>query len=77
MIRALQLSKNLKVKTRSGAEVLPSHDYNYPSLTNYEPGSSPVFINSYNQNHWLKIRLIDDSEKTFNRDAIGARIVIK
>ena len=69
-------SKNLKMKTQSGTAVLPSHDYNYPSLTNFEPGHSPVFMNTYSQNHWLKIRLIDDSEKTFNRDAIGAKIVV-
>lgn len=67
---------NLKANIDGKARVIPTHHYSYPTATNYESGSTPVWMNPYSGNHWLKVRLIDDAPGTFNRDAIGARIVV-
>ena len=67
---------NLSTKIDGRSQVVPPPDNNYPSPTNYEPGSTRVFINNYTQNHWLKVALLDDSEGNFNRDAIGARVIL-
>ncbi len=67
---------NLYVKIDGKVRVLPAHSYHYPSMTNYEPGTSRLFMNSHRENNWIRVRLIDDSPATFNRDAIGARIVV-
>lgn len=67
---------NLKIRTSGQVRVLPAHSYHYPSTTNYEPGSSRLFLNTHKENHWIKIRLLDDSPGSFNRDAIGARVVV-
>ena len=67
---------NLHAMIDGRPRVLPAHNYNYPTPTNYEPGGSRLFINTYTQNNWLKIRLIDEAPGSFNRDAIGARVVV-
>jgi len=67
---------NLRVRINGGVHVLTSHNYNYPSLTNYEPGKSRLFLNTYSKGHWLKIRLRNDDPGSFNRDGIGARIIV-
>ncbi|MDH3938185.1 MAG: VCBS repeat-containing protein, partial [candidate division Zixibacteria bacterium] len=69
-------SMNLKVMMDGRPHVLPAHNYNYPTPTDYEPGDSRLFINTYSENRWLKVRLVDDSPGSFNRDAIGARVVV-
>lgn len=69
-------SVNLKARIDGRIKVLPAHDYNYPTLTNYEPGRSRLFINTYRENNWIKVHLIDDSKESFNRDAVGAKVVI-
>ena len=69
-------SKNLKAKIGGRVQVLPAPDYYHPTVTNFEPGRTRVFINRYSQHNWLKVRLIDDSADALNRDAIGARIVV-
>lgn len=67
-------AKNLRVQIDNRSEVLPPHNNNYPAPTQFEPGSTRLFINNYKANHWLKIRLLD--EENFNRDGIGAKVVI-
>ena len=69
-------SGNLKAMINGRAQVLPPPDNNYPSPTNYEPGSTRIFINQYSENNWLRIHLIDDAEGSFNRDAVGATVVV-
>jgi len=73
-------SKNLKARIGNEVHVTPSHDANFPSPTNFEPGSTRTFINTYGKRadakNWIKVQLVDDSEHTKNRDAVGARVVI-
>lgn len=68
--------KNLKVKVNGVARVVPPPDAHYFSLTNFEPGRTRVFVNKVSGNNWLKIRLIDDSEGSFNRFAVGAKVIV-
>ncbi|MEM7583082.1 MAG: CRTAC1 family protein [Acidobacteriota bacterium] len=69
-------AKNLKIMKDGRPQVLPAHSYHYPVPTNFEPGSSRLFINRYREKNWLRVRLIDDSEGALNRDAIGAKAII-
>lgn len=69
-------SVNLKSKVEGKVQVIPSHDANYPTPTNYEAGSTRMFLNQYRENNWIKVVLVDDSPETFNRDAIGAKVII-
>lgn len=69
-------ARNLHAMIDGRPRVLPAHNYNYPTPTNYEPGRSRLFINTYQDNNWLKVRLVDDALDSFNRDAIGARVVV-
>ncbi|MAE65186.1 MAG: hypothetical protein CMJ18_13020 [Phycisphaeraceae bacterium] len=69
-------SGNLKAMIDGRPQVIPAHDHNYPSPTNYEPGRTWLLVNRYADNHWLKVRLVDDTSESFNRDAIGARVIV-
>ncbi len=69
-------AQNLKARVDGRVAVIPAHDPNFPTPTNYEPGRTRVFLNTYSGNHWIKIRLIDDTEGALNRDAVGARVTI-
>ncbi len=73
-------SKNLKARIGNEVHVTPAHDANFPSPTNFEPGSTRTFINTYGRRadakKWIKVQLLDDSQETHNRDAVGARVVI-
>jgi hypothetical protein len=73
-------SKNLKAKINGEVHVTPSHDANFPSPTNFEPGSTRTFLNTYgraeNAHGWIKIDLVDDTPGALNRDAVGAKVVI-
>ncbi len=69
-------SKNLRAMVNGKPQVIPAHDANFPTPTNYEPGSTRVFLNNYKENNWIKVKLIDDSKGSYNRDAIGARVII-
>jgi hypothetical protein len=69
-------SVNLKFEHGGRARVLPAHDNNYPTPTNYEPGSTRVFLNRYTSNHWLQVELVDDRPGALNRDAIGAKVIL-
>ena len=69
-------SKNLKAKIDGKVRVIPAHDANFPSPTNYEPGSTRLFMNTYARNNWLKVKLIDDRPESENRNAIGARVIL-
>ena len=67
---------NLKAMIDGRPQVVPAHSYHYPSPTNYEPGSSRLFVNTYNSGNWLKVRLIQDGSENFNRDAVGAVVTV-
>ncbi len=69
-------AQNLKAIINGHPEVIPAHDPNFPSPTNFEAGSTRLFMNNYSDNNWIKVKLIDDSPDTFNRDAIGAKIIL-
>jgi hypothetical protein len=69
-------SSNLKVMVDGRPAVLPPHNYNYPDPTNYEPGRTRLFLNTYAEGNWIKVRPIDDREGRHNRDAIGAEVII-
>ncbi|MEM9820301.1 MAG: CRTAC1 family protein [Bacteroidota bacterium] len=67
---------NLKAKIDGKIRVLPSHDANFPTPTNFEPGDSRVFINTHTGSNYLKVKLFDDTEGSLNRNAIGAKVTI-
>ena len=67
---------NLKAIIDGRVQVIPAHNYNYPSPTNFEPGKTWMFVNTYNRNNWIRVRLLDDSPTSHNRDAIGARVIV-
>ncbi len=67
---------NLKVRIDGVVRALPPHDHNFPSPTQFEPGSTRLFLNAYTRGNWIEIRLVDDAEGSANRDAIGARVVV-
>ena len=69
-------TKNLKAIINSRPQVIPAHDPNFPSPTNFEAGTTRLFINNYSQNYWIKIKLLDDSPDSFNRNAVGAKIIL-
>ena len=69
-------AKNLKILQDGRPQVLPAHSYHYPVPSNFEPGSSRLFLNRYREHHWLKVRLVDDSPGTYNRDAVGAKVIV-
>lgn len=69
-------SKNLKAMIDGRPQVVPAHNYNYPSPTNYEPGRTWVLLNGYDRGHWLKVTLRMDGPGSRNREAIGARVVV-
>jgi FG-GAP-like repeat/ASPIC and UnbV len=71
-------AQNLKAMVDGKAQVVPSHHASFPAPTNYEPGSTRVFLNRYTPEtggNWLKVKLVDDSG-TLNKDAIGAKVVV-
>ncbi len=69
-------NKNLKARIDGKPQVLPAPDYNYPTLTNFEPGRTRLLINDTAEGAWMEVRLIDDSPGTWNRDAIGAQVIV-
>jgi hypothetical protein len=69
-------AKNLKVKQGNGSRVLPAHNNNYPSPTNFDPGRTWVFVNKAKGAHWIKVRLQDTANATANRFGVGARIIV-
>ena len=69
-------SVSLKARIDGTPRVQPAHDYNFPDPTNFEPGPTRLFVNRHNRNNWIKIRLLDDAPESYNRDAIGARVVV-
>ena len=73
-------SKNLKAEVDGRAQVIPAHDPNFPSPTNYEPGSTRVFLNSHagasDAAHWIEIRPVDDRPGALNPFAVGAKVVV-
>lgn len=67
-------AQNLKANIDGKARVIPSHHYSFPPLTNYEAGSTRVWMNRYSGKRWLKVDLVD--EGSLNRDAIGAQVIV-
>ncbi|MEL6863513.1 MAG: CRTAC1 family protein [Bacteroidota bacterium] len=67
---------NLKAKIDGKIRVLPAHDANFPTPTNFEPGDSRVFINTHTGSNYLKVELVDNTEGSFNRHGVGAKVVI-
>jgi hypothetical protein len=67
---------NLKVRINGEVRAVPPHHPVFPVPTNYEPGATRVFLNRYDTNGWIKVHLVDDSPRSFNRDAIGARVIV-
>ncbi len=68
---------NLKVRQDDGTvRVVPAHNNNYPSPTNFEAGKTWVYLNNYTANHWIKVKLVDDTPGSFNRNAVGAKVII-
>lgn len=71
-------AQNLKAMVDGKGQVVPSHHPSFPAPTNYEPGSTRVFLNRYSPEtggNWLKVKLVDDSG-TLNKDAIGAKVTL-
>lgn len=71
-------AQNLKAMVEGKAQVVPSHHPSFPAPTNYEPGSTRVFLNRYTPEtggNWIKVKLVDDSG-TLNKDAVGAKVVV-
>jgi len=67
---------NLRTMIDGRPRVVPPPDHNYPTLTDFDPGRTRVFLNQYTQNNWIKLSLVDDSPGSFNKDAIGARVLV-
>lgn len=69
-------STNLSILVDGHPRALPPHNYNFPEPTNYEPGRTRLLLNRYTENNWIKVRVVDDSPESFNRNAVGAKVVI-
>jgi len=69
-------ARNLKAQIDGRPQVIPAHNYNYPSPTNYEPGRTWLYRNTHKDNTWLKVHLVNDAANSLNRDAIGARVIV-
>ncbi len=67
---------NLKAKIDEKVRVLPAHDANFPTPTNFEPGSSRVFLNTHKGGNYIKIQITDTTDKSFNVNAIGAKLFL-
>ena len=67
---------NLKTLLDGRPQVVPPPDDNYPTLTDYDPGRTRLWLNRYADNGWLRVSLVDDVAPALNRDAIGARVVL-
>jgi hypothetical protein len=71
-------AQNLKAMIDGKPQVVPSHHPSFPAPTNYEPGSTRLFLNRYGPStggHWIQLVLEDDSG-TLNKDAIGAKVIL-
>jgi hypothetical protein len=69
-------SKSLKAIVNGKVRALPQTGYSFPPPTNFEPGETKVFINTYKRNNWIKISLEDRSKKQFNRQGIMAKVIV-
>ncbi len=68
--------KNLKAKIDGKVRVLPAHDANFPTPTNFDPGASRVFLNTHSGSNYIKVVLVDNTEDSFNKKAVGAKVSI-
>jgi hypothetical protein len=55
---------------------LPAPDNNYPSITQFEPGRTWAYLNTYREGNWIKVSLNDSSRGGLNRGGIGAVVKI-
>ncbi len=69
-------AQNLKVQVGRGLRALPPHSPHFPVPTEYEPGLSRVLLNRYSTGRFLRVRLLDARAGRFNRDALGARVLV-
>ncbi len=67
---------NLKAKINGKVSVLPAHDANFPTPTNFEPGDSRVFINTHKGSNYIKVRLVDNTPGSFNTNGVGAKVFV-
>ncbi len=67
---------NLKAKIDDKVRVLPSHDANFPTPTNFDPGFSRVFINTHKGKNYIKVKLVDQTKGSLNKNAVGAKVYI-
>jgi hypothetical protein len=67
---------NLKAKIDGKVRVLPAHDANFPTPTNFEPGDTRVFINTHKGANYIKINLLDKNKNSFNRNGVGAQVTL-
>lgn len=69
-------AQNLKVQVGGRPRTLPPHNVHFPVPTQYEPGLARTFLNRYTGRHWLRVVLQDARPGRFNRDAIGAVVIV-
>jgi len=67
---------NLKAKINGKVRVLPAHDANFPTPTNFEPGDTRVLMNTHTGANSIKIALTNNMPGNFNYNSIGARIIV-
>jgi hypothetical protein len=64
-------ASNLKVMVDGKPRALPAPDNNYPSITQFEPGRTWAYLNTYREGNWIKVSLNDSSRGGLNRGGIG------
>jgi hypothetical protein len=67
---------NMKAEINGKLRAIPAYNKVFPSPTTFEPGKTRIFINQNKKNNWIKIKLIDNREKSYNRFAIGAKVIV-
>jgi len=67
---------NLKAKINGKIRVLPAHDANFPTPTNFEPGDTRVLMNTHTGANSIKIALTNNMPGNFNYNSIGAQIIV-
>jgi hypothetical protein len=66
-------ARNLKADVGGVALAIPAPNRVMKPPTSFEDGKTFVYVNHSTGNHWLRVRLLDDTSK--NRRAIGAKLI--
>ncbi len=69
-------ARNLKAMVDGRPSVVPAHDFNYPTPTNYEPGRTWLYVNNHDAGNWVRVTLEDLDPESFNRHGVGARVIV-